>query len=76
MYLCYRLVTLIDLIRILILLVADSEDGMLVLQALVEGSVLEAHPTGALSPEDRTPYLELYTQAQYGSDVWPSIFLF
>ena len=42
---------------------------MLVLQALVEGSVLEAHPTGALSPDDCTPFVELYTQAHFGNDV-------
>ena len=43
---------------------------MLVLQALVEGAVLEAHPTGRVSTDnDHTPYLELYTQSQHSSDV-------
>lgn len=47
---------------------ADSEDGMLVLQALVEGTVLEAHPTMSSENKD-VPIIELYIPSQYGSEV-------
>lgn len=47
---------------------ADSEDGMLVLQALVEGTVLEAHPIMSSDNKD-VPIIELYIPSQYGSEV-------
>jgi hypothetical protein len=49
----------------------DNEDGMLVLQALVESTVLEVHPTGTIaSPTDSTmvPLVELYIPSQYGTN--------
>lgn len=48
---------------------ADSEDGMVVLQALVEGTVLEVYLKGAKSGPDPAPLAELYVH-QYGSEVF------
>ena len=49
---------------------ADGEDGMLVLQALVEGTVLEAHPTGHKSSDpDQIPFIELYIPSHHASEV-------
>ena len=46
----------------------DMEDGMVVLQALVEGMVLEVHVTNRQALESgSTPQVEIYTQ--FGSQV-------
>lgn len=46
----------------------DVEDGMVVLQALVEGMVLEVHVTNRQALESgSTPQVEIYTQ--FGSQV-------
>ena len=50
--------------------VEDQEDGMVVLQALVEGMVLEVHVTNRQSLETEAatvPLVEVYTQ--FGSQV-------
>ena len=52
-------------------LIAESEDGMLVLQALVESTVLEVHPTGSTTVSDNNvhiPLIELYIPSHYGSE--------
>ena len=48
----------------------DVEDGMVILQALVEGMVLEVHVTnrqGLQTEATNTPLVEIYTQ--FGSQV-------
>ena len=47
----------------------DNDDGMVVLQALVEGTVLEVHTPGPkVKDADIAPLVELYVH-QYGSEV-------
>ena len=47
----------------------DVEDGMVVLQALVEGMVLEVHVVDRPTTPGSVPAVEVYTQ--FGSQVRP-----
>ena len=47
--------------------IGNADDGMLVLQALVEGTVLEVHVIINVTNSD--PLVELYIPSHYGSGV-------
>lgn len=59
------------LLSLLSLSLANVTDGMLVLQALVEGTVLEVHVI--VNEKEADPLVELYIPSHYGSGVCTNV---